>query len=416
MSSQALRVIGIACNTPQRMDKKDAEKGLIFLGLVGMKDPAREEVKDAIRACKSAGIKVIMITGDNENTAKAIAKEIGIIDGSHSIENDYIKNNEKLQKIVEDHVITGAELQELTDEEFESVVEDILIYARNMPENKLRIVNTLKKKGHVVVMTGDGVNDAPAIRKSDIGIAMGIKGTDVTKETAEVVLEDDNFATIVEAIKGGRAIYENIQKFTYYLISTNFAEVMLITIGIFTLGFELLPLIALQILFLNLVTEEMPAVALGIDPPRKDIMKGRIKNQVHTLLSRQRLLEILPLIMTMALVSIGIFYTYLPLGIETARTMVLLTMITFEVFNSFNFKSIDASILKSNIFGNKWLLLAIAGTYMMTLLVLYVPLFQEVFQTVPLGAVDWTISIVAASSIIFLMEFQKYIISRFRKG
>jgi len=407
MASKALRVLAIAYKEMKKTEDGKTEKDLVFLGLVAMKDPPREEVKAAIEACRDAGIKVIMITGDNENTAKAIAREIGLLSDKESVYNHSIRKNEKLKKIVEDHVITGEELESLSDEEFDTVVDSIAVYARNMPENKLRIVKALKKKGYVIAMTGDGINDAPAIRNADVGIAMGIKGTDVTRETAEMVLADDNFVTIIEAIRGGRAIFENIQKFTYYLISTNFAEVVLISLGIFILGFELLPLIALQILFLNLVTEEMPAVALGTDPPRRDIMKGSMKGRTNSLLSGKRFLRLLPLVLLMAGAALFVYNMYLPEGIEKARTMALLTMISFEVFNAFNFKSLDKSVFSSDVFGNKWLLLAISGTYAATVLVLYVPVFQHAFSTVPLGIADWFVSSLIAMSVIALVEIQK---------
>lgn len=406
LASAALRVLALAYGEPKRVPDGRHEKNLVFLGLVAMKDPPREEVKSALEACKKAGIKVVMITGDNEHTAKAIAQEIGLIDHVNTI-SDSVRNNPKLLRIVKDHLITGEELNSLSDEEFDQVVDEIFIYARNMPENKLRIVNALKKKNYIVAMTGDGINDAPAIRKADIGIAMGIKGTDVTRETAQMVLADDNFATIAHAIEGGRAIFENIQKFTYYLVSTNFAEVVLISLGIFLLGFELLPLLALQILFLNLVTEEMPAVALGTDPPRRDVMRGPITGQAVALLSKRRLLGLLPLVLTMAGVTLAVFHFYLPEGLDKARTMALLTMVSFEVFNAFNFKSLDKSIFTSNVFGNKWLLLAIVGTFLATIAVLYIPAFQHAFSTVPLMLTDWVAAIVAASSVILLVELQK---------
>ena len=260
-AGSAYRVLSIAYKKVSgSLTPKNAEDDLVFLGLVAMIDPPREEVKEAIEICKSAGIKTIMITGDNADTAKAVAKKIGLINENWDDNIDGLKS-EKLKRIVKDGAITGTELNELSDKEFEEIVERNVIYARIMPEQKLRIVNALQNKGHVVAMTGDGVNDAPALKKADIGIAMGINGTDVAKESSVMILQDDNFATITEAIKRGRTIYENIEKFTCYLISRNFTEIILIILGIIFLGFEFLPLLALQILFINTFDEIMPSIA-----------------------------------------------------------------------------------------------------------------------------------------------------------
>ncbi|MDH5267732.1 MAG: cation-translocating P-type ATPase, partial [Candidatus Bathyarchaeota archaeon] len=256
MARNALRVIGIAYKelantTSEKFDEENLEKGLVFLGLTGMIDPPREEAKEANSLCQQAGIKTVMITGDHKLTAVAIAKEIGMLKS--------------------DAVLTGAELDNVSDEEFDKIVEEVAVYARVSPEHKLRIVKALKKKGQIVAMTGDGVNDAPALKQADIGVAMGITGTDVTREAADMVLADDNFATIVTAVEGGRAIYDNIRKFSFFLLRSNFDE--LLVLGTFALlGLEL-PLGAGMILWINLITDGGPALALTMDPPQDDIMK-----------------------------------------------------------------------------------------------------------------------------------------------
>ncbi|MEM2386312.1 MAG: HAD-IC family P-type ATPase, partial [Candidatus Bathyarchaeia archaeon] len=267
MASQALRVLGIAykviTSPDERYDEGNVERDMVFLGLVGMIDPPREEAKEAVKMCQKAGIKVVMITGDHKLTAVAIAKEIGI-------------HREG------DIVLTGAELNQLSDKDFEDIVERVSVYARVSPEHKLRIVQALKKKGQIVAMTGDGVNDAPALKQADIGVAMGITGTDVAKEASDMVLADDNFATIVKAVEGGRVIYSNIRKFIRFLLALNFTE--LILVGSFALAGLPIPLLPAMILWLNLVTDGPPAIALGKDPPAEDVMEKPPRNPKEGLL------------------------------------------------------------------------------------------------------------------------------------
>ncbi len=256
MARGALRLLGVAYKelkdtAEDKIEDEAVEKGLVFVGLAGMIDPPRDEAKEANSQCQQAGIKTVMITGDHKLTAVAIAKELGMLRS--------------------DMVLTGAELDQMSDEEFEKIVEKVTVYARVSPEHKLRIVKALKKKGHIVAMTGDGVNDAPALKQADIGVAMGITGTDVTREAADMVLADDNFATIVKAVEGGRGIYDNIKKFSFFLMRCNFDELGII--GLFALmGLEI-PLLPGMILWLNLVTDGGPALALTMDPPEEDLMK-----------------------------------------------------------------------------------------------------------------------------------------------
>ena len=306
MANNALRVLGIAykdlpSDALEKVDEENYETNLVFLGLTGMIDPPRDEAKEANSKCREAGIKTVMITGDHKLTAVAIAKELGML---HS-----------------DTVLTGVELDGLSDEDFEKVVEEVSVYARVSPEHKLRIVKALKKKGEIVAMTGDGVNDAPALKQADIGVAMGITGTDVTREAADMVLADDNFATIVNAVEGGRSIYDNIRKFSFFLLRCNFDE--LAVIGIFALmGLEL-PLTAGMILWLNLVTDGGPALALTMDPPEEDVMKRPPRNPNEGVLHGRFASIITTFILQFALTG-GIFYwQFYILGqpIEYARTM-----------------------------------------------------------------------------------------------
>ncbi|NIQ17736.1 MAG: HAD-IC family P-type ATPase, partial [Candidatus Aenigmarchaeota archaeon] len=280
MTNKALRVLAIAYKEMKRTDKKSAEKGLTFLGLVGMIDPPREEAIESVRLCKRAGIKVVMITGDHKNTAVAIAKELGLM---------YDKSR----------VLTGPEMDSIKDEEFEKIVEDIAVYARVNPLHKLRIVDALKKKGEIIAMTGDGVNDAPALKKADIGIAMGIKGTDVAKEASDMILRDDNFTSIVDAIHEGRSIYDNIKKFIRYLLSSNVGEVLIVFLAIL-IGFQdpstfsiIIPVTAIQLLWINLLTDGLPALAIGVDPASPGIMSRPPRDPGEKIMTRPMFSDIL---------------------------------------------------------------------------------------------------------------------------
>ena len=406
-ASSAFRVLGIAYKkVPGQLTLENVEKDLIFLGLVAMMDSPREEVKEAIATCKKAGIKVVMITGDNKETARAIAKKVGLFDDGETKKFDNL--SEKLSRIVTDEIITGSELDELDEGEFESIVEDIVIYARIMPEQKLRIVKALKKKGHIVAMTGDGVNDAPALKKADIGIAMGIKGTDVAKESSVMILQDDNFATIVEAVKRGRMIYENIEKFTSYLISRNFTEVILILSGIILLGFEFLPLLALQILFINTFDEIMPAIALGLDPIRKGIMSKKPRNSQEKILKKRNLILIASIAVIMALAAFLVFIFNNPaVSLDKARTLTFATIISMILFVPFAFRSLEESIFKVGILTNKLLIVGVFSTLFLTLGVMYIPFLQEIFELTTLSLTDWIIPLSAAFVTLIFAEIIK---------
>lgn len=383
MAKQGFRVLALAYKKVREIKDSEIEKNLIFLGFVGMIDPPRPEVKQAIENCKEAGIKVIMITGDHKLTALAVAKEIGLIE----------RDSEE--------VLTGEELDKMSQEELEEKVEKTAIYARVSPQHKSRIVKVLKKKGHVVAVTGDGVNDAPALKKADIGVAMGIKGTDVAKEASEMVLLDDNFATIVSAVEEGRGIYDNIRKFVRFLLCVNFDEIFLITFAI-VFGYPL-PLLPLQILWLNLVTDGFPALALANDPYEKDLMKRKPRNPKSDILQGM-LLFILVASVVNFLVGTIVFLWGIGSGYEIGkvRTMVFSIAVFFELFFVFNCRSENKSVFKKGLLDNKKLLLAVLISFVLQLMVIYLPFFQQIFKTVALEPKEMLI-VLAMSSLAFLV-------------
>ncbi len=382
MGNEALRVLGVAFKElvgmkPEDFEKQDArgeinkriERDLVFLGLVGMIDPPREEAKEANRLCQQAGIKTVMITGDHKNTAVAVAKEIGMMQSGL--------------------VLTGEELDRMSDEEFEEIVEDVSVYARVSPEHKLRIVKALKKKGHIVAMTGDGVNDAPALKLADIGVAMGITGTDVTKEAADMVLADDNFATIVKAVESGRAIYDNIRKFSFFLMRSNFDE--LFVIGTFALLGLQLPLTASMILWINLVTDGGPAIALSQDPPSEDVMKRPPRNPREGIL-HGKLAAILATLVTQFVGTAVLFYVaYYIWGepLEEARTLAFVQATLQELVIVWNCRSETKNAFKVGFTNNKYLLIAVIFSAALTFIIPYIGLFE----TAPLTLQDWALVI-----------------------
>jgi len=372
MASDALRVLGVAYEelpsaSPEKFDEERLEKGLVFLGLMGMIDPPREEAKEANSLCQQAGVRTVMITGDHKLTAVAIAKELGMLKS--------------------DVVLTGAELDNISDEAFEKIVEDVAVYARVSPEHKIRIVKGLKKKGNIVAMTGDGVNDAPALKQADIGIAMGITGTDVTREAADMVLADDNFATIVDAVEGGRSIYDNIRKFSFFLLRSNFDE--LLVIGTFALLGLQLPLTTGMILWINLVTDGGPALALSMDPPQEGIMKRSPRNPNEGIL-HGRIASILATFVTQFIGTGVLFYVayYIwgrPLGEAQAMAFVQATL--QELVIVWNCRSEKHNAFKVGFTSNKFLLVAVVFSALLTVIVPYAGLFG----TAPLNLLDWAI-------------------------
>lgn len=372
----ALRVLGFAYK--EHKSGKE-ESGLTFLGLQGMIDPARPEVKDAITKAKTAGIRTVMITGDYEITAKAIAQELGI----------------------EGKVITGKELENI---DLEKEIENISVFARVNPRHKLRIVEVLQRKGHVVAMTGDGVNDAPALKKADIGIAMGITGTDVAKESSELILMDDNYSSIVNAVEEGRNVFANIRSFVEYLFSSNIGEVLVIFLALL-LNMPL-PLIAIQILWINLLTDGFPALALGVNPGDKNIMQKppRIKKAIIPA-SRWVYIGLIGLVMTFG--TLAVFDIYNQFSLAYAQTMAFTTLVMFQLFNVFNLRSSTRSVFGQNPFNNLWLLSAVALSVGLQLIVLYSPL-SEFFRTVPLQMIDWIYVLTISSSVLVVGELVKF--------
>lgn len=390
-SKSALRVIGFTfkeIEDPQHFKESD-EKDFVFVGLQGMIDPPRDEVKKAIRDCHEAGIKVVMITGDYEGTAVAVASEIGITGRS----------------------MAGKELETLRNEEFEEIVEEIAIYARVNPEHKQKIVKALQKKGHVVAMTGDGVNDAPALRKADIGIAMGITGTDVSKEASDMVLTEDNFKNIVDAVEEGRGVFDNIRKFFAFLVSGNIGEVAAIFI-LLILGFPA-PLIATQILLINLVTDGLPATALSIDPFEPNAMKRRPKKREEKIESGLgNFLIGYPLLMAIVAIAFFLVEFHNTGNIERARTFAFLTIVLFESYQAFASRSTIFPSLKVGLFKNK----ALVGTILISLLVatgaLYVPSMNTLFGTAPLKITEFLMVLLLSSTGFIYLELSKSAKSR----
>jgi P-type Ca2+ transporter type 2C len=397
MASRGLRVLGVAYKAYSQPDEVP-DHSLIFVGLVGMIDPPREEAKAAIKLCYQAGIRSVMITGDHKLTAMAVARELGLM-----------KNGLAL---------TDLELDKLSGREFESLVDSIEVYARVSPAHKLRIVEALAKKGHVVAMTGDGVNDAPALKKADIGIAMGITGTDVSKEAADIVLTDDNFASIVAAVEEGRGLYDNIKKYLMYLLSSNLGEILVMAIavlfgGLMGTGGDL-PLIAIQILWMNLATDGLPAIALAVDPPAPDIMKRRPRSRSESILSRPVIGLITLGGVWSALINLSIFVWAIKGGksLTEAQGLVFMTLIVIQFFKAFNYRSDRISIFKIGLFANKWLNAAVLVSFGMTLPLLYIPFLQEVFHTYPLPISDWLVIFASAFTIVPVLEIGKLVIRR----
>ncbi|MFC2049997.1 calcium-transporting P-type ATPase, PMR1-type [Chloroflexota bacterium] len=403
MAGDALRVLGVAYKRlPDTATTTEGiEQDMVFAGLAGMIDPPREEVKEAVKLCDQAGIRSVMITGDHKLTAVAIAKELGILKKGTAF--------------------TGAEIDNLSDEEFEALAEKIDVYARVSPTHKLRVIEALTKKGHVVAMTGDGVNDAPALKKADIGVAMGITGTDVSKEAADMILTDDNFASIVSAVEEGRGIFGNIKKYLVYLLSCNFGEILLMASVILFgplmgLPAGIIPLIAIQLLYVNLATDGLPAIALSVDPPDPDVMKHKPRPRSQTIFTGPVLRYLAGAGIWTALVTLGVFLWAINSGkgpLE-AQSMCFVTLILIEFFNAFNCRSLEHSLFKVGPFTNKWLLLAIGWECIMLCLVVYWPVLQGPFNTFALTPTDWVIAILSASTIFIAAEIYKLILSKMR--
>jgi Ca2+-transporting ATPase len=391
LANQTLRVMGFAYRkVSENIPPEETEKDMVFSGLMGMRDPPREEVKVAIATCTSAGIRTIMITGDHKTTAFAIARELGIFREG-------------------DLVLTGTELEALGDREFDEIVEKVSVYARVYPEHKLKVVEALKKKGYIVAMTGDGVNDAPALKAADMGIAMGITGTDVSKEASSMILTDDNFASIVSAVEEGRNILKNIKNFIAYGLTCHIGLVLIVLAGV--LAWHTLPVIAVQILWINLITDGLPPMALSMEAPDRGLMKQKPTKAKEGLVSRKMLTASLGLGTLIAIQSLWVLYEALNSGVPLPKiqTLIFTLVVISLMFNAFNWRSERYSVFSLGIFTNKSLIYAVVSTVLLQLAAIYVPIMQIAFQTVPLSLSDWALIIPLASTTLIAMEFVKYL-------
>ncbi|MBD3318292.1 calcium-translocating P-type ATPase, SERCA-type [Candidatus Woesearchaeota archaeon] len=386
-TSQALRVLGFCYKEfKDELSHDDIEKSMIFIGLQGMIDPPREEVKKAIKTCNAAGIKVVMITGDHLGTAKAIGKQIGL----------------------EGRAIEGVELESIN---LSRDVEKISIYARVNPEDKLHIVDALRKNRHIVAMTGDGANDAPALKKADLGIAMGITGTDVSRQASDMILADDNFATIVRAVEEGRVIYDNIKKFVIYLLSSNVGEIL--TIFVATLLGLIDPLTARQILWINLATDLLPATSLSVDPKEPGVMERKPRDIDEKIVNKSRAGLMLFIGLLMMAGTLFVFEWYEPEVNKTyAQTMAFTTLVLFQLFNVLNQRSETKSIFTVGLWSNKWLIGAVLLSFGLQIASVHLGIFNTLFETIPLSFMDWMIAAAVASSVLIFGEivklFRKY--------
>jgi len=401
MTQNALRVLGLAYRLvpvkPEEINSSELEKDLVFVGMVGMIDPAREEVKPALKTALHAGIRTIMITGDYPNTARAIASDIGLLQEGHA-------------------VLTGSELDKLSDAELIKQVERTDVFARVSPEHKMRIVDALRANNEVVAMTGDGVNDAPAIKRADIGVAMGITGTDVAKETADMVLTDDNYASIVSAIEQGRVIYSNIRKFVYFLLSCNLAEIATILIATLVSGAS--PLTAIQLLWLNLVTDGAPALALAMEKGDPDIMEQPPRPTKEHIINREMWVGVIIQTIAITAVTLGAYYLGLYLDgnhIEFAETMAFVTLSLSELLRAYTARSEYYPLAKIGFFTNKWMNIAILASTALVLMVVYIPFFNNVFDTLPLSGSQWVVILPLLAIPSIAAEVTKMILSNRRK-
>lgn len=389
MAQQALRVIAVGYKDvdvlPSKIESNYIENDLIFTGLIGMIDPPREGVKEAIATCRKAGIKTVMITGDHITTANAIASELGILN----------KN---------DISITGAELDRIPESEFRRNIMKYSVFARVTPEHKSQIVKAFQSTGAVVAMTGDGVNDAPALKNADIGIAMGQNGTDVAKNASDMILTDDNFVTIVEAVKYGRTIFNNIRKAIHFLIATNVGEIVTIFLGLL-IGMRS-PLLAIQLLWINLITDSLPAIALGLDNPEKDIMNHKPRNPKKSIFADGLWGKIIVEGVMIGVLNLLAFSIGRRYSLDVARTMAFVSLGLLELVHSFNIRSED-SIFKTGIFKNKYLCLAFLGGALLQIIVVIVPSWAEVFKLTNLTTKQWLCTIVISLMPIILIEMQK---------
>ncbi len=394
IAKDSFRTLAFAYKKVDTFSKEHFEEGLVFTGLVGMEDPPREEVKESIKQCRGAGIDVKMITGDNKETALSIAKQIGL----------------------KGKLMLGQELENITDEELPKIIRSISIFARVKPEHKLRIIKALKSNGEIVTMTGDGVNDAPALKEAHIGVAMGKNGTDVSRSVADLTLKDDHFSTIVLAISEGRTIFKNIRKFVTYQLSCNFSELSILFIGVLLsplLGWQVPLLLALQILFMNLVTDNLPAITLGLNPSSQDAMAEMPRKNSEILNKKLIGLLIFNGTLMMLFVLLSYFFTFNILGksAEYSRTVALLTLIFLEIVSAFSFRSFRKGVLNRGLFVNHYLFYASTISLIATFAIIYSPL-NKVFETVPLGIDGFMIGFSFSLLLIIIFDVLKYVNNR----
>jgi len=420
LAGKAMRNLAFAFkyldSLPYKEEIKESEHDLVYLGIAGMIDPPRPEVYDAIEKCKKANIKIIMVTGDHKITARAIGEELGILGAA-------------------DKIIDSEEFDRMTREELENQIEDTRIFARVSPASKVDIIEALKKNGHIVAMTGDGINDAPSLKRADIGVSMGVVGTDVSKESSDMILTDDNFATIVKAVKQGRVIYDNLKKFILFLLSCNISEVLLMFIAIVAgdyifyfmtgqRGLLYIPLLPVQILWMNLITDGLPAMALGIDPPEKDIMERKATKKKEHILSRRGLYTILWQGIVLTLGALFVYFAG-PLLFDTLdflhdqeifQTSVFTTIVITQLFHTFNFRFEDKGIFRKNIFANRYLNFAVFASILLQIGIIYIPWLQDIFKTASLGLYHWILIIACSVISVLIINFINEIIYKRRKS
>ncbi len=395
LAANALRVLGVAFRplkqVPEDPGPVDARQDLTFIGLLGMIDPARPEVRPAIAKARHAGIESVMITGDYPNTAVAIAKEIGLMRD-------------------DDQVLTGAQLDQMSDDELGAIIENVAVYARVSPQHKVKIVDRFKARGHVVAMTGDGVNDAPALKRSSIGVAMGITGTDVSKETADMVLTDDNYASIVSAIEQGRVIYSNIRKFVYYLLSCNMAEITILFLAML-FGWPL-PLVPIQLLVLNLITDGAPAIALGNEKGDPDIMDRKPRPVAEPIINREMIIGIAVQTVAITVAVLVAFQIGLASGEAHGRTMAFATLSISELLRAYTSRSERYALWSLGIWSNRWMQWAVLTSLVILLAIIYVPFLDPVFGTTFLTARDWLVMLPLIVMPSVAAEVNKFVLRR----
>jgi P-type Ca2+ transporter type 2C len=386
MAADGLRVLALASRNGPTIS--EPESGMTLLGLVAMMDPPRPEAREAVRTCETAGIRAVMITGDHPLTAASVARELGML--------------------TDGQVVTGRQLEAMSDADLERDVAGIAVYARVSPADKLRVVTAWQKRGDIAAMTGDGVNDAPALKKADVGIAMGIAGTDVSKEAAAMTLLDDNFATIVAAVEEGRIVFGNIKKYLTYLLSCNVGEIVLLA-GAVIVGLPL-PLTAVQILYVNLATDGLPALALAIDPPERDLMRRKPRNPRVGIFTRPVVAMLVTGGLWSGIVNIGLFTWGLRAGrpLEEVMALTFVALVLIQFFNAYNCRSDRLSVFR-NPFANRWLNIAVAWELALLIAISYVPFLQRAFGTFAFSATDWLMTAALAFSIVPVMEAVKWL-------